>query len=164
MFMRLLRCSKPHVLLVDMPTQVKMGFIIRQNQAKITWVIPSSFTDGLTNFTPFFLIGISLFWQNLLFKSFWMILCTVVVEMPISLDSCFVNFRGYCSRRFLTAWTLARVLTVTYSPLWPLLSFSTLPVFLNFLTIFVVFLHGVFLPGNSLWNSLLVRTPDFVEK
>ena len=99
------------------------------------------------------------------FKSLWMILCTVVVEMPTFLDSCCVNFGGYCWRHFLTAWTLACVLTVTYGPLWPLLSFPTLPVFLNFSTIFViVFLHRVFLPGNSLWNSLWVRIPVFVEK
>ena len=99
------------------------------------------------------------------FKSLWMILCTVVVEMSTSSESCCVGFRGYCSRCFLIAWTLARVLTVTYSPLWPLLSSPTLPVLLNFSTIFViVFLHGVFLPGNPLWNSLWVRTPGFVEK
>ena len=99
------------------------------------------------------------------FKSLWMILCTVVLEMPTSWDSRRVDFRGDCSRCFLTAWTLARVLTVTYSPLWSLLSFPTLPVFLSFLTIFViVFLHGVFLLGNSLWNSLWVRTPGFAEK
>ena len=47
----------------------------------------------------------------------------------------------------------------------PLLSFPTLPGFLNFSTIFViVFLHGVFLPGISLRNSIWVRTTDFVEK
>ena len=98
-------------------------------------------------------------------KSLWMILFTVAIEMLTSLDSCCVGFRGYCSRCFLTAWTLARVLTVTYSPLWLLLSFPTLPVFVNFSTIFViVFLHEVFLPGNSLWNSHWIRTPGFVEK
>ena len=89
------------------------------------------------------------------FKSFWMILCTVVLKMPTSWDSRRVDFRGDCSRCFLTPWTLARCLKVTYRPLWPLLSLPTLPVFLNFPTIFaILFLHGFFLPGNSLWNSL----------
>ena len=78
------------------------------------------------------------------FKSLWMILCTVVLKMPTSWDSRRVDYRGDCSRCFLSAWTLARVLTATYHPLWPLLSFPTLLVFLNFSTIFViVFLHGV---------------------
>ena len=40
MFMRPLRCPKPHVLLVDMPTQIKMGFVIKQNQAKIHSFLP----------------------------------------------------------------------------------------------------------------------------
>ena len=39
----------------------------KQNQAKITWVVLNSFTDGLTKFTPFFLIDISLFLENLHF-------------------------------------------------------------------------------------------------
>ena len=95
----------------------------------------------------------TLYGNNL--KSLWMILCTVVLEMPTSWDSRRVDFRGDCSRCFLTAWTLARVLTATYRPPWPLLSFRTLPVFLNFSAIFViVFLHGAFLPENSLRNSL----------
>ena len=67
MFMRQLRCPKPRVLLVDMPNQMKMGFVTKQNQAKITWVVLNSFTDGLTKFTPFFLIDISLFLENLHF-------------------------------------------------------------------------------------------------
>ena len=67
MYMRLLRCPKSHVLLVDMPTQMKMGFVTKQNQTKITWVVLNLFTDGLTKFTPFFLIGISLFLENLHF-------------------------------------------------------------------------------------------------
>ena len=67
MLMRLLRCPKPHVLLVDMPTQMKMGFVTKQNQAKITWVVLISFTDGLTKFTPFFFNGINLFLENLHF-------------------------------------------------------------------------------------------------
>ena len=58
---------KTDVLLVDMPTQMKMGLVTKQNQAKITWVVLNSFTDGLTKFTPFFLIGISLFLENLRF-------------------------------------------------------------------------------------------------
>ena len=99
------------------------------------------------------------------FKSLWMILCTVVLKMPTSWDSRRVDYRGDCSRCFLSARTLARVLTATYHPLWPLLSFPTLPVFLNFSTIFVIlFLHGFFLPGNSLLNSLWVMTNDSVEK
>ena len=78
------------------------------------------------------------------FKSLWMILCTVVLKMPTSWDSRRVDYRGDCSRCFFSAWTLARVLTATHHPLWPLLTFPTLPVFLNFSTIFViVFLHGV---------------------
>ena len=64
-----------------------------------------------------------------------------------------------------TVWALARALTVTYRPLWPLLSFPTLPVLLNFSTIFVIiFQHGVFLPGNSLQNGLWFSITDFVEK
>ena len=91
----------------------------------------------------------ALFKKN--FKSLWMILCTVVLEMSTS-------WNGDCSRCFLSSWTLARILTATYCPLWLFLSFSTLPVFLNFSTIFViVFLHGVLLPGNSLRNSLYLR-------
>ena len=90
-----------------------------------------------------------------IFKSLWMILCSVFLEMPTSWGSRPVGFHGDCSRCFASAWTLAPVLAVTYCPLWPLLLFPTLPVFLNFLTIFViVFLHGVFLAGNSLQNSL----------
>ena len=89
------------------------------------------------------------------FKSLWMILFTVVLEMLTFWDSRRVDFRGDCLRCFLTAWTLAHVQRVTYRPLWPLLSYPTLLVFLNFSTIFdTVFLHGVFPPGNSLQNSL----------
>ena len=64
MFMRLLRCPKPHVLPADMLTQMKMSFITKQNEAKFTWVVLNSFTDGLTKFAPFFLFGISLFLEN----------------------------------------------------------------------------------------------------
>ena len=67
MFMRLLRWPKPHVLPAHMPTQMKMSFVTKQNEAKITWVVLNSFTDGLTKFAPFFLIGISLFLENLHF-------------------------------------------------------------------------------------------------
>ena len=99
------------------------------------------------------------------FKSLWMILCIAVLEMLTSWDSRRVDFHGDCSRCFLSAWALARVLTATYHPLWLLLSFPTLPVFLNFSTIFVIlFLHGGFLSGNSLWNSHWVMTTDFVEE
>ena len=99
------------------------------------------------------------------FKSLWMILCTVILEMLTSWDSRCVNFLGDCSRCFITVWALARALTVTYRPLWPLLSFPTLPVLLNFSTIFVIiFQHGVFLPGNSLQNGLWFSITDFVEK
>ena len=59
--MRLLRCPKPHVLLVHMSTQIKMGFITEQNQAKIMWVVLSSFTDSLIKFALFLLIDISMF-------------------------------------------------------------------------------------------------------
>ena len=147
-----------------------IGFITKQNQAKITWVVLDSFTDGLTKFTPLSLLVSVCFWTICTlyrnnFKSLWMILCAVVLEMPTSWDSRHVDFHGDCSRYFLTVWTLARVLTETYRPPWPLLPFPTLPVFQNFSTIFViVFLHGVFLPGNSLRNSLWIRTTDFVEK
>ena len=47
--------------------QMKMSFVTKQNQAKIIWVVLNSFTDGLTKFTPFFLIDISLFLENLHF-------------------------------------------------------------------------------------------------
>ena len=57
MFMRLLRWPKPHVLLVDMPTQMKMDFVIKQNQAKITWVV-------LNSSTSFFPICIGLFLED----------------------------------------------------------------------------------------------------
>ena len=67
MFIRLLRCPKPHTLPVDMPTQMKMSFVTKQNQAKITWVILNFFTDGLSKLAPFFLTGISLFLENLHF-------------------------------------------------------------------------------------------------
>ena len=67
MFMRLLRCPKPHTLPVDMPTQMKMSFVTKQNQAKFTWVILNFFTDGLSKLAPYFLIGISLFLENLHF-------------------------------------------------------------------------------------------------
>ena len=170
MFMRLLRCAKPHIVLVEVPTQMKMGS---------SWNRIKPRSPGL------FLILSLIVWENSLlfyllasvssgristlyrtnFKSLWVILCTVVLEMPTSLDSCCDSFRGYCSRCFFTAWTLTSVLTVTYSPLWSLLSFPTLSVFLNFSTIFaIIFPQGVFLPGNSLWSSLWVRTPGFVEK
>jgi len=90
-----------------------------------------------------------------------MTLCTVALEMPTSWDSCLVDF-GDCWRCSLTAWTLAGVLTVTCHPLWSLLSFPTLALFLNFSTMFIiVFLHGTFLPGNSLQNALCVRTTDW---
>ena len=161
MYMRLLRCPKSHVLLVDMPTQMKMGFVTKQNQTKISpglfsilslMVWQNSLLSSLLASVCFWRIC-TLYGNN--FKSLWMILCTVVLEMPTSWDSRRVDFRGDCSRCFLTPWTLARCLKVTYRPLWPLLSLPTLPVFLNFPTIFVIlFLHGFFLPGNSLWNSL----------
>ena len=60
MFIRLLRWPKLHVLLVDMLAQMKMDFATKQNQNKITWVDFKFFTNGVVNFTPFFLIGISL--------------------------------------------------------------------------------------------------------
>ena len=60
MFIRLLRWPKLHVLLVDMLAQMKMEFATKQNQNKITWVDFKFFTNGVVNFTPFFLIGISL--------------------------------------------------------------------------------------------------------
>ena len=62
MFMRLLRCPKSHVSLVDMPTQMKMGFFTKQNQAKITRVVLNS-SDKIHSF----LIDISLFLENLNF-------------------------------------------------------------------------------------------------
>ena len=64
MFMKPLGCPKPHVLPADMPAQMKMSFVTKQNQAKITWVVLNSFTDGLKKITPFFLIDISLFLEN----------------------------------------------------------------------------------------------------
>ena len=89
MFMRLFRCPKPHVLLADMPPQIKMGFVTEQNQAKITQVVLISFTDGLTKFTPFFLIGVSLFLENLHFA--WKQL-QVIVNDSLHSRSGNVNF------------------------------------------------------------------------
>ena len=78
-----------------------------------------------------------------------MTLCAVIFEMPSFWDRRRVDFRENCSRCFLNTWILAFVLTVTYLSLWPLLYFTTLPVFLSYSTIFVIFfLHGVFLTGK----------------
>ena len=170
MFIRLLRCPKPHVLFVDMPTQMKMGFVTKQNQAKITGLFSILSLIVWQNSLLSSSLASVCFWRictlyGSIFKSLWMVLCSVILEMPTSWGSRCVDFCGDCSRCFLSAWTLGPVLAVTYCPLWPLLSFPTLPMFLNFLTIFViVFLHGAFLAGNSLQNSLWLRTTDFVGK
>ena len=65
MFMRLLRWPKPHALLVDMPTQMKSGFVTKQDQSKFLWVVLNSFTYDLTNFTPFFF-----YWLKFVFRGF----------------------------------------------------------------------------------------------
>ena len=105
MFMRLFRCPKPHVLLVDMPPQIKMGFVTKQNQAKITWFVLISFTDGLTKLSPFFLIGVSLFLENLHFA--WKQL-QVIVNDSLHSRSGNVNFLRRLPCRL--SWRLLKML------------------------------------------------------
>ena len=46
---------------------MKMGFITKQNQTNVTWVVLNPFFAGLKKFTPFSLVDISLFLEDLYF-------------------------------------------------------------------------------------------------
>ena len=117
MFMSLLRCPRPHVLLADMPTQMKTAFVTKQNQAKITWVVFNSLTGGLIKPNPFFLIGISLFLEDMhvVWKQLYVAQLFLKCQIPETVVM--ATFCSNCLRCFLTAWTLACVLAVTCHPL-----------------------------------------------
>ena len=71
---------------------------------------PGLFSILLTKFTPSLLTSVC-FWRIWTFygnnfKSLWMTLCTVILEVLTSWDSRFVGFCGDCSRRSLTVWTI----------------------------------------------------------
>ena len=96
----------------DMPSQMKMGFVTKQNQTKpkITWVVFNSFTNGLKKFTLFFLIDISLCLVDLQFV--WKQLQVIVND---SMHSCSWNID------FLRQWSCRL-------PWW---FFKKLPYFIN---------------------------------
>ena len=94
----------------DIPSQMKMGSVSKQNQVKITWVVLNSFTDGLTKFTLFFLIDISLCLVDLQFV--WK---QLQVSVNDSMHSCSWNVD------FLRQWSC-------WLPWW---FFKMLPYFIN---------------------------------
>ena len=89
--------EKPKTSCFDMPGQMKMGFVTKQNQTKITWVVLNSFTDIFTKFTPFFLIDVSLCLVDLRFL--WKQLQVIIND---SVHSCSwnVDFLRQWSCRF----------------------------------------------------------------